>query len=309
MQRTPCPYCCHGKTEASGGDEGDVSMNAKKKRKRSGLESSSDEAGKESSSMCIRYAFYGSTLRNGNIVKVPESSEEAICAKDVVDIMQRYADLKRFYITYYDHNDEGWCELTPTSKFNFHEPTCRHRIEVMLRDKSTRHEIISKHTLGCCPEGFFGIGIYHAKTAANFGTLWRSAYQLGASFLFTIGCRFKKYATDTTKSWTKIPMFQYPDFEHFAKTAPYCAPWIGIELSKQAVSLSTFSHPKRAVYILGAEDTGLPRSIKEACQSVVFIPTARYASFNVSVAGSIVMHDRFSKQNSASPGDSKGALK
>jgi len=28
---------------------------------------------------------------------------------------------------------------------------------------------------------YFGIGIYQGKTESNVGTLWRSAYQLGAA--------------------------------------------------------------------------------------------------------------------------------
>lgn len=29
--------------------------------------------------------------------------------------------------------------------------------------------------------GYFEIGVYHPKTPMNVGTLWRSAYQLGAA--------------------------------------------------------------------------------------------------------------------------------
>ena len=39
--------------------------------------------------------------------------------------------------------------------------------------------------------GFFGIGIVKAKHEANVGTLWRSAWQLGAGFLFTVATRFR----------------------------------------------------------------------------------------------------------------------
>jgi tRNA (guanosine-2'-O-)-methyltransferase len=42
--------------------------------------------------------------------------------------------------------------------------------------------------------GYYGIGIENVKTAENVGTLWRSAYILGASFIFTIGKRYKKQA-------------------------------------------------------------------------------------------------------------------
>ena len=34
--------------------------------------------------------------------------------------------------------------------------------------------------------GYFEIGIYNGKTEVNMGTLWRSAYQLGASGIFIV---------------------------------------------------------------------------------------------------------------------------
>ena len=34
---------------------------------------------------------------------------------------------------------------------------------------------------------FFGIGIQNGKTPENLGVLWRTAQNLGASFIFTIG--------------------------------------------------------------------------------------------------------------------------
>lgn len=50
--------------------------------------------------------------------------------------------------------------------------------------------------------GYFEIGIFHSKTEQNIGTLWRSAYQLGASGIFTIGKRYKEMSSDTYKtSW------------------------------------------------------------------------------------------------------------
>ncbi len=40
--------------------------------------------------------------------------------------------------------------------------------------------------------GYFGIGIYQAKRFENVGVLWRGAYQLGASYIFTIGKRYRR---------------------------------------------------------------------------------------------------------------------
>ena len=64
-------------------------------------------------------------------------------------------------------------------------------------------------------DGFFGIGILNSESEENIGTLWRSAHILGAAFIFTIDKRYKKQSTDVTRSWTKIPLYHYENFEEF----------------------------------------------------------------------------------------------
>lgn len=73
---------------------------------------------------------------------------------------------------------------------------------------------------------YFEIGIYHTKTAANIGTLWRTA------------------------------------------------------------------HPRQAIYLLGAEDHGLPPDVLARCNSVVSLEAVCRPSYNVAVAGSIILYDR-----------------
>ena len=60
--------------------------------------------------------------------------------------------------------------------------------------------------------GYYVIGIYHTKTECNVGTLYRSAYQLGAAFVFTIGRRYKKQASDTYNTTLHIPLYHYESF-------------------------------------------------------------------------------------------------
>lgn len=139
--------------------------------------------------------------------------------------------------------------------------------------------------------GYFGIGIFHPKYDCNVGTLWRSAYAFGASFIYTIGPRFKKQASDTTKTWKSIPMFSYESFDDFINNTPYDCPIVGVELDKKALSLETFAHPERACYLLGAEDHGLPQKIMNACYCIVQIPRLQVC-LNVSVVGTIIMYDR-----------------
>lgn len=140
--------------------------------------------------------------------------------------------------------------------------------------------------------GFYGIGIVNNVNGLNIGTLWRSAYILGASFIFTIDRKYKPQSSDVTTSWTKIPLFHYADVEELKNNLPYSAKLVGVELTEDAANLSGFIHPERAVYILGNEQAGLSPHILSCCHETVRLP-GNY-SLNVAVAGSIVCYDRVS---------------
>lgn len=138
--------------------------------------------------------------------------------------------------------------------------------------------------------GYFGIGIERSKSEVNVGTLWRSAYNLGASFIFTIGRRYPKQASDTTQSWRHIPLLEYSNVEDFRNHIPFdCIP-IAIELTSDAKSIRDFKHPERAVYILGPEDGSISKALQDICKTVICIES-KYC-LNVAVAGSIIMYDR-----------------
>lgn len=138
--------------------------------------------------------------------------------------------------------------------------------------------------------GYFEIGIVRGKCAPNVGTLWRSAYQLGAAGIFTIGKRYPQQASDTAKAWKHVPMREYATLADFLAAMPYSCPLIGVEMGGKP--LPQFSHPERAIYLLGAEDSGLPKDALAACHSIISLPSLRTESFNVAVAGSLVMYDR-----------------
>jgi tRNA G18 (ribose-2'-O)-methylase SpoU len=142
--------------------------------------------------------------------------------------------------------------------------------------------------------GYFGIGIYNGKCAENVGTLWRSAYQLGAAFTFTIGRRYPKQASDTLKAHRHIPHYDYLTWEDFNDHRPKGCPVVAVEMG--GLPILTFRHPERVIYLLGAEDHGIPPSLLTLCQEHISIPSLRTESFNVAVAGSIVMYDRMTKE-------------
>jgi tRNA G18 (ribose-2'-O)-methylase SpoU len=137
---------------------------------------------------------------------------------------------------------------------------------------------------------FFGIGIQNGKTPENLGVLWRSAQNMGASFIFTIGNRYAKQACDTHNAVKAMPYFHYNTFEEFITYLPKGARLVGVEKTDGAEALETFHHPRRCVYLLGAEDHGLSKIAIDHCHFLVKFESQ--LSVNVAVAGSIVMYDR-----------------
>jgi len=142
--------------------------------------------------------------------------------------------------------------------------------------------------------GYFGIGIFHNKTPQNLGTLWRSAYQLGADFIFTIGRRYSNQASDTVKAWKHVPLYTFLDWNDFHEHIPYSCPVVAVEMGGKDINI--FSHPERSVYLLGAEDHGIPKEFLERCPYHVSLPSIRTESYNVAVAGSLIIFDRLIKQ-------------
>lgn len=147
--------------------------------------------------------------------------------------------------------------------------------------------------------GYCAVGIWHPKREYNLGTLWRSAYILGAAYIFTIGKNYKKQTSDVLKTWARIPYFHFDTEEDFLKHIPYDCWLVGAELDEKAIPIASFEHPKRAIYLLGAEDNGIPLKLRERCQHLVQLPG--HFSLNVAVAGSILLYDRHAKWPAALP--------
>lgn len=138
---------------------------------------------------------------------------------------------------------------------------------------------------------YFEIGIFAPIHNENIGTLWRSAYQLGAAGIFVIGKWRRSQASDTSITRHEIPFRNYPTWNDFLQHRPIGARLIGIEIEGQP--LNSFQHPAQAIYILGSEANGLPGYVQEQCDQLISVEAVRDASYNVSVAGSIVLYHRF----------------
>lgn len=137
---------------------------------------------------------------------------------------------------------------------------------------------------------YFEIGIYQPRSEVNVGTLWRSAQQLGAAGIFTIGRAYRRQASDPFHAEGSLPLRCYASFDDFLAARPQGAQLVGIEMG--GVPLAQFEHPAQCIYLLGSEDNGLPRHVLEKCNALVALEAVRQASYNVAVSGSIVLYHR-----------------
>ena len=252
-------------------------------------------------SAVLRFVYAGEALKRGRVLELGTSGlSDEIPGRVLLDALTSdaaNADLALYVPFFYSHALDGWTPLTAESLVSVGPAR---RVEVMLERKRAQQSARppSSSDAGC---GFFGVGVLNPKTDENIGTLWRSAYQCGASFVFTIGMRHDeawKTSSDTTKAWRNIPAHCHDDWAAFCAAAPYNTPWVAVEMG--GVPLASFEHPERAIYLLGAEDHGLPPAIVRQCSHVVSLDAARTPSYNVAVAGSLVMYDRLSKRGGGS---------
>lgn len=138
---------------------------------------------------------------------------------------------------------------------------------------------------------YFEIGIYNHKFDENIGTLFRTAYQLGASGIFTIGRKYKKDASNTPRAERHIPLRHYENFELFKSSIPKECLLIGVEFG--GTPLGKFNHPKQCIYLLGNESAGIPSEIIMQCNGLIEIESIRHPSYNVSLSGGLVMYSRY----------------
>jgi tRNA G18 (ribose-2'-O)-methylase SpoU len=146
------------------------------------------------------------------------------------------------------------------------------------------------------PGAYFGIGIVSAKKPGNLGALSRSGHAFGASLIFAIGFKPTSVdaSADTTKASRHLSLTEYATVAEFLELRPSGCELVGIEYRVGAAeSLPSFAHPPRALYLLGAEGSGLADEAVAACDHLVQIPS-QYP-LNVATAGSIVLYDRISK--------------
>lgn len=141
--------------------------------------------------------------------------------------------------------------------------------------------------------GFFGIEIDNGKNARNLGTIWRTAYNLGAAYTGQIGGRYHRESADTVACYRTVPHHVWEDPDDWYAHIPFDTVPVAIELTDDAESLFTYNHPNRAVYVLGPEDGNLRKLVLDLCRDVVQIPSE--LCLNQAQAAGMVMYDRVLK--------------
>ena len=308
------------------------------------------------SKVLMRYIFEGGKLaRDARLITLTPRERGVVTSAEVQEALSRDGvSLEDFFATAYESEESSgaWVRLDdkdgknivfpipkidPEAQDQFNHGNDVESIGVYGQQHHRRPRLDVKLFRRQTPaakgalehKGFFAIGIVGAKTTQNIGSLWRSAYQLGASYIFTVGARYTKtQATDTLVAHKRMPCFEFLNWPTFIQASkkvvsrqvqdrdqdqdgqvsvaatparggmeygcPRGAQLIAVEMGGEP--LETFVHPERAVYILGSEDTGLPDSVVASANHHVALPAVRYESYNVAMAGSIVLYDRLAKQ-------------
>lgn len=140
--------------------------------------------------------------------------------------------------------------------------------------------------------GYAIIALDNPKTASNVGSVMRLSYNYGVAAVVSTGMRYKRNPTDTPAGVRHLPLIDSARdvFDHI----PFdCVP-VAVDLVPGARSLYDYTHPERAFYIFGAEDSTLGNRIVSRCRDIVYIPTR--SCMNLAVSVGVVLYDRAQKR-------------
>jgi len=139
--------------------------------------------------------------------------------------------------------------------------------------------------------GYFGIGLDNPKNAINVGAVMRAAGIYGAAFVAASGARYGSSITDPMKAYRHVPLLRP---EHLMDLIPYdCVP-VAVDLIDGATPLPGYTHPERAFYVFGAEDSTLGARTTNRCRDVIYIPTN--GCMNLAACVNVVLYDRLAKK-------------
>ncbi|XP_076927526.1 uncharacterized protein LOC143591100 [Bidens hawaiensis] len=135
--------------------------------------------------------------------------------------------------------------------------------------------------------------IHNIAKRHNVGTLARSATAFGVCEVILVGRRdFNSFGSHGSTSHIRFRHFySLSDARRFLKEDRDCD-ICGVEITHNAVSVTSHPFTKSTAFLLGNEGTGLSAKECEFCDYFVYIPQygCGTASLNVTVAASIILH-------------------
>jgi tRNA(Leu) C34 or U34 (ribose-2'-O)-methylase TrmL len=254
----------------------------------------------------VRYSYQGQHVSKGASVDIAyiDSYKETrkIPGEIVYNTLKNntFIDPSYHLVLCYNYQLHGWHKLDTTSSIILKEN--EHRIDIIIENMyqmalPPNSQIYQKfNDIQNTGEPGFSIGIFQGKTAFNVVKLRKIATQFNAKCIFVIHPRYKdrKPFEEADKELLDLcPFVEYIDFNDFAMKLEEGWVCVGIEMG--GTPLTEFQHPRKAIYILGAEDNGVSSLAQKACKYIIEIPSVRSESFNVTCAGSIIMYDRHLK--------------
>lgn len=137
--------------------------------------------------------------------------------------------------------------------------------------------------------GYAAVGLWHPNYPNNVGGVLRAAHCFDVSAVFIDTPRFKDDPMNVTKAHRHIPTF----IGDILALRPYDCSLVVVERYKDAVSLVSFKHPHRSLYVFGPEDGSVGHELIEVAQHIVVVPSL--FSLNLAATVNVVLYDRMAK--------------
>lgn len=138
------------------------------------------------------------------------------------------------------------------------------------------------------------IGLTDPKSPSNVGAVMRAAGCYDASKVFYTGERYERasrFHTDTKNVTSRIPLQHIEDFAELKKDGRQL---VCVDLIQGAIPLPDFTHPEKAIYVFGAEDSSISQQLVDIADAVVFVPTI--GCMNLAASVNVLLYDRLAKQ-------------
>ncbi len=134
------------------------------------------------------------------------------------------------------------------------------------------------------------IGLLNPKNTGNVGDIIRATGCFGGGTIWYTGTRYERAHRFADAATKHLPSVALKPTEQLIDACPAGFRKVAIELVVGAIPLTEYQHPAQAYYIFGPEDSSLDQATVDACDDVVYIPSA--ACLNLAASVNVLLYDR-----------------